>query len=498
MKDFYINRIVNPKGLKKDQYDVIIIGAGIGGLVCGCYLAKAGMKVLIVERHNRVGGYCTSFRRKHFIFDAAVHSFGNFAEGKPINKIFKELNIADRIRIKRSNPSDIIKIKDFYLEIDNDFSKTQDAIIHYFPKERRNIINFFTDIKKAKALDWFIQLKNKTFLDYLHSYFHDEKLVNILSFPLGNIGLPAKMTAAFSGVILYRDFIFDGGYYPEGGMQNLANNFLNVFDSFGGDILTGVKVEKIILNKKKVIGVEADKQQIYSPYVISNCDAYQTFFKLMDPNILSRSFMSKIRKGMPSISSYILYLGLNQNIKNYLKECCTFWYFDDFNINEIYDLAINNKVSIPPRYFLATFPSMHEAKLAPQGKSILSLIVGVPFKNSKYWQSARRKMADSLTEKAKNIIDNIEDLIELKIDATPHTLYKYTLNNRGAMCGWASTLKQVYENRIDPQTEIEGLYLTGHWATPPAGQGGIDVVMYSGKTTARLVKSNFKKRRYTR
>ncbi|MCM8787946.1 MAG: FAD-dependent oxidoreductase, partial [Candidatus Omnitrophica bacterium] len=55
MKTFYINKIVNPKGLKKDQYDVIIIGAGIGGLVCGCYLAKAGLKVLIVEKNDKVG-----------------------------------------------------------------------------------------------------------------------------------------------------------------------------------------------------------------------------------------------------------------------------------------------------------------------------------------------------------------------------------------------------------------------------------------------------------
>ena len=53
-----------------NKYDVIIIGAGIGGLVCGCYLVKAGLKVLIVEKHYQVGGYCTSFKRKGFTFDA--------------------------------------------------------------------------------------------------------------------------------------------------------------------------------------------------------------------------------------------------------------------------------------------------------------------------------------------------------------------------------------------------------------------------------------------
>ena len=50
----------------KNMYDVIVIGAGISGLVCGCYLAKAGLRVLIVEQHNKPGGYCTSFKRKGF------------------------------------------------------------------------------------------------------------------------------------------------------------------------------------------------------------------------------------------------------------------------------------------------------------------------------------------------------------------------------------------------------------------------------------------------
>ncbi|HDY75934.1 MAG TPA: NAD(P)/FAD-dependent oxidoreductase, partial [Candidatus Marinimicrobia bacterium] len=57
----------------QNTYDAVIIGAGIGGLVCGCYLAKAGMKVLIAEQHSKPGGYCTSFRRKGFTFDAAPH-----------------------------------------------------------------------------------------------------------------------------------------------------------------------------------------------------------------------------------------------------------------------------------------------------------------------------------------------------------------------------------------------------------------------------------------
>ena len=56
----------------KDKYDVIVIGAGIGGLTCGAFLAKEGLSVLVAEQHSRPGGCCTTFQRKGFNFDAGI------------------------------------------------------------------------------------------------------------------------------------------------------------------------------------------------------------------------------------------------------------------------------------------------------------------------------------------------------------------------------------------------------------------------------------------
>lgn len=479
----------------QNKYDAIIIGSGIGGLTCGCYLAKAGIKTLIVEKNANIGGYCSSFKRGSFIFDSAVHSFGNFSNKNAIHKIFMELGLIDKIKINRSNPSDTVRINNVCIKIDNDVNKTQANIMAFFPREKDSIKKFFDYIRQIKALECFVELKGKTFLQFLKAFFNDDKLINILSFPLGNIGLPADMTAAFSAVMLYRDFIFDGGYYPEGGMQNLANKIAEVFNEYGGEVIKNSKVDKIILKDKKAVGIKIKTEEIFSEYVISNCDGYQTFYELLDPNILSKEFAQRIKKGMTSISSYVLYLGLSEKIEKFLEKSCTLWYFDNFNINNIYSTALNNEVEIPPRYFLATFPTMHEPRLAPEGKGIMSLIVGVPFLSEKYWQANRNEMADSLINKALQVVPNLTDLIEKKTDATPHTLYRYTLNNNGAMCGWASTLDQVYKNRVNPETEICNFFMTGHWTTPPAGQGGVDVVIYSGKTTARLVVAHFKKNR---
>src|SRR5256886_6999153 len=66
------------KGLKdqpRDSYDAIVIGAGIGGLICANLLAREGLSVLLTEQHYMVGGYCSTFRRKGYTFDAATHFY---------------------------------------------------------------------------------------------------------------------------------------------------------------------------------------------------------------------------------------------------------------------------------------------------------------------------------------------------------------------------------------------------------------------------------------
>src|SRR4030042_4984628 len=92
---------LNSKELKFDKYDVVIIGAGIAGLVCGCYLAKTGIKTLIVEKNAKPGGYCTSFTRAGFHFDACAHSLGSCREGGNIITMLKELEIDGKIKLKR-------------------------------------------------------------------------------------------------------------------------------------------------------------------------------------------------------------------------------------------------------------------------------------------------------------------------------------------------------------------------------------------------------------
>ena len=237
--------------LIKKNYDVLIIGAGISGLICGCFLAKSGMKVIIVEQHDKPGGYFTSFKRKGCLFDAAAHSFGNYRVGGRVRKILTELGADKLLSIRRYDPSDVIITPEYKICFWNDIKKTANDLSKIFPDERDNLskfFNFFTDTNQSI----FSNLRTKNFNVFLHTFFKNEELMSLLALPvLGNGGLPPSSMNAFSGAKIFSESIIDGGYYPEGGIQNLPDILGYIIKQHGGTILYGRSVKQIIVKNNK-------------------------------------------------------------------------------------------------------------------------------------------------------------------------------------------------------------------------------------------------------
>ena len=212
----------------KYDYDAVIIGAGISGLVCGCYLAKAGMKVLIVEKNAKPGGYCTSFTRGEFQFDACVHSLGSLREGGNIRTILKELDIETRLKIKRHDPSDIIIAPDYKIHFWNNLDKTIQEFQDNFPREVKKIKEFFNYINDCEGTS-LISLRSITFQTLLDRYFRDDKIKAILSLPLlGNAGLPAKKYLPLQAHLFIKNSCLTVGIIPKVLFNHLQIFWLNV------------------------------------------------------------------------------------------------------------------------------------------------------------------------------------------------------------------------------------------------------------------------------
>ncbi len=465
----------------KVSYDVVIIGAGIGGLVCGCYLAKAGMKVLILEQHHKPGGYCTSFKRESYLFDSAPHCFGSFRKGGISRNIFEELEIDKKLSIRRSDPSDTIVTPDYRISFWNDIERTTEEFQAAFPKEKNNIKKFFSLLIDTDPHS-FCKIRSSTFKQVLNTYFTDKRLKAILAFPfLGIGGLPASVMSAFIGAKLYSEFLFDGGYYPQTGMQAIPDALSRRFKEFGGEVWLSSLVTKINVINNTVKGVTLkDASFIPSKYVVSDCDAKQTFFKLMNKQNIDQKFSEMVRNMKPSLSNFLVYLGIKYT--NALpKEGTVFSFFSHYDVERAYQSAKSGNYE---NFGGCIF------RIAPD-KSTMLISMPAPYKNKAYWTENKYLLLEKFIEIVQeHAIPNLCQYVIFKEAATPHTLNRYTLNFKGASFGWAGTPSQLTIHALRKPPFIQGLYLSGHWTTLGVGISG---VAYVGRDTAKMIMRKEKK-----
>lgn len=467
-----------------EKYDVIIIGAGVGGLVSGCYLAKAGLKVLIVEQHYKPGGYCTSFERKGYKFDVGVHYLGSMREGGILFKVLKELELLEKLKIITNDPTDIIITPQEKVLIRKNPEDTLKELACYFPKEKENLERFFNFILSNDFLFIISKTQKFNFKKFLTMFFKNYKLQVILSTLIGNLGLPPSEASALVAVTLYKEYILDGGYYPCGGIQMFSDLLSLRFKEYGGRITLRKKATKIITKNRKAIGIELeDGEKISGEYIISNADATLTFTHLLDCESEERE---KVKKMQITPSAFMIYLGINKKLN--ITPHYTSWYFFHYDIDRCY----KKETFFPNKdfdYLVCGFPSSVDLNLAPSGKEVVKIGVGMSdfSLNRDIWEEKKELFSEILIEKVASILEDFKNSIEVKEIATPYTFFSYTFNQKGAMFGWAAIPRQVNRSVFPPLTSIENLLLTGHWVTNGIGQSGIPVVALSGRNVAHIV-----------
>lgn len=479
---------------KYDKYDVVIVGAGIGGLVCGCYLAKENIRVLIVEHHDKPGGYCTSFRRKGYTFDAAVHYLGSCRENDGIiYSILQDLSLLDKINLLRNDPCERIVTPNETVCIRKDHEDTREELKQFFPGEKGNIDRFFNFILSEELLSVIAKTRFISFETLLNKFFNAPKLKTILSVPIGNLGIAPSKASALASVFLYREYILDGGYYPEGGIQTFPDLLASRFREYGGELLFSHDVSDIIVENRKIRGVKIrGGDVIRTGIVVSNADASNTFEKMISCECEENE---KVKKLEMSPSAFIVYLGLNIDLEKVIERHFSTWLFSTYDVERCYDTENNyNLGKIDDRgkvfdldYIICHFPSLIDKKLAPENRSIVRAMLWVKAENGPIKFHYAEEIYKKIIMKLETIIPDIEKSIEVKETAVPQTLNRYTLNSNGSAFGLASTVAQVDKNIFPSQTSITGLYLTGHWVTNGIGQSGIPLVAFCGRNVANVL-----------
>ncbi len=501
------------------SYDVIVIGAGIGGLACASLLAKAGIRVLVIEQASRPGGYVGSFKKKGFTFDCAAHFVTGCHREGVIGKLLRDLGVEKEIEfIKVEAPVRFI-FPDFEFSFSlNDLESAEKIVKERFPQEADKLDRYKETLDKIgqeiiKASSSFsiwkmpflpmlfpalFKYRNYTVRKLMDKYFTDEKLKTILS--ISPVTVPPSKASLLMAAVLKAESQEAGIYYPKGGMQSFANVLVKGLKKHKGELLLNTLITKILIDRGRVQGVElADGRRIKATYVVSNASLQQTFYKLVGREYLKKRFIKKIEGKELSLSCFILYLGIDLDLKSLGLNFRTNVY-PTYDTEKQYEILKDGE--IPEEFaFVMTFFSLIDPTTAPKNKHTLIITTTAPYHYREDWgtkdkrgveyRRLKESIMKKMVEQAEKIIPDLSSHIIYQEAATPLTLERETLNTQGAIYGLAATPKQIGPGRFKNKTPIKGLYLVGHYTYVAHG---IAAVTHSARAVADMIVKREKQR----
>jgi all-trans-retinol 13,14-reductase len=487
--------------------DVIIIGGGMAGLTCGCLLAKKGLRILLIERNQKVGGCCTSFEKDGFSFDFSVQSIGECQAGGRIWNLLKRLDLLDQVRFVPLEPAREYHFPNRKIIQSSRIGTHIENLSSLFPNERKGIEQVYAALKKIyeefsqipSSLNWFdpssfsskypllSQYRDRTYGELLNGYLSNPFLKTILSVRSSYALLPVEEISVVGMAGIEMSYFNHGVSCIEGRVEQLPLKMGEALQKMGGKILVDNEVDQILVDSRKSIGVRLNKdQEITGRVVVSNIDAYTTFFNLIGEDCLPSGFLSKLKGMKPSLSYFILYLGIEGEL-NELPISNNEIFFNHQLQKEYQSLYVNQILDDAPFYLLA--PSKANPSHAPRGKSTLCLSCKTSYHISPDWdQKIKNQLSQRLITKASAFIPDLEKRIVVKVETTPRTIELWTGNRWGSAYGWAQIPSQSGIYRLSRATPILNLFLTGHWTSPG---GGIAGVVASGELTAEAILRKF-------
>jgi len=471
-----------------NDFDVIIIGSGIGGLISAGILTSRGLRTLVIEKQRTPGGYLASFKRNGFTFDAALDCISGVAPGGLISNVLELLHVSKDINFIQVDPVRVSIFPDLEIAVDADVNTYMDKLMVLFPSEVVAIRGFFkracmvyeelqTAINKIVSGEFELNKVNPKILRLMYSsyeellveYITDYRLKAVLSDRCTFVGLPPSKVSAFSMITLMMSYFKLGAYRPVGGFQKLANVFIDGIKKNGGKAIFGSGVKQIILDKKNYCkGVKCDNGDEYTTrYVISNADFNHTFRSLVGEKYSSfaRDMMENIGS---STSFFIVYAG----IKGDAGRHSSIGYYPSYDIESFFS---RDKTFKEDSTIGITIASIEDKSRVPANCNTIVLHEMVD--GSRGDCIDKSKCTRVVLKKAENIIPGIMDRIVVLDSATPQTLQRYTGNYNGAAFGW----RQVPEFKGTKRCGINNLYIAGHWGNMG---GGVLAAAYSGVEAA--------------
>jgi phytoene desaturase len=478
---------------------VAIIGSGFASLAAACYLAKDGYQVEIFEKNAQIGGRARQLKKDGFCFDIGPtwywmpdvfeRFFADFGKKpseyyelqklSPAYKVFfsakESITIEDSLdkicaAFELEEPGSAKKLKRFIDKAQDNYNIAIKDLVYrpgvsplelVTPTTAKKIGQFFSTISKE-----------------VRKEFENEKLIQILEFPVLFLGAKASDTPAFYSFMNYADFGL-GTWHPKGGMYKVIEAIESLAISLGIKMNTNAAVSEIFVEKDIATGIKVNGKQIKADYILSGADYHHT--ETLLPEYKRQYKESYWQKKTFAPSALLFFAGFNKKLENVTHH--TLFFDTDF---EKHAKAIYDDAQWPENpLFYASFPSVTDDTAAPDGKEagifLIPLAPDVEDTSEireKYFQKIIARF-ESLT------FQNVTDHLLFKESFCVKDFKKDYNSYKGNAYGLANTLLQTAFLRPKLKSKkVHRLFFTGQLSVPGPG---VPPSLISGKLAAGLI-----------
>ena len=511
-----------------NAYDAIVIGAGHNGLTNAAYLAKAGLKVVVLEKNDYIGGaavsrelregwiysncsYVCSMMRQAIHRDLNLSRHGlllvpylgtvNFGQGEERLLSYHDEEAA-YLELKRHSPHDADAMQRFQADLNRyaqlirkTLMRTPPDPASFRPRDLMELLHLakqFWSLGEREVYEY-IRFFTMSAAEYLEAYFENDLIKAAMATP-GIIGTALGVGSPGSAYVLLHHVMGDvdgaiGAWgLARGGMGAISNAIAGAVAEHGGEIRTGAGVEQVLVKNRRTLGVALENgDELRSRIVVSNLDAKRTFTRIMDKHDLPNGIYEKARhfkirgssgkvnialSGLPKFTGVPDNPHLNRGGQAFIGALET--------LERAYDCWKRGRWSDDP-FVESVIPSAWDPTVAPPGKHWMSNFVQYcpPQLAEGPWTPARReRFGQTVIDKIERYSPGFRDLIVHMEVRTPHEIEQEVGLTEGNIFQGELTLDQLFFNRPFPgygqyRMPIKNLYMCGSSTHPGGGVSAV-------------------------
>lgn len=410
------------------DYDVTIIGSGLAGMTAANILGRNGHKVLLLESHNKLGGFATWFFRENreHVFDISLHGF-------PVGMIktcrkYWNKDIADAI----------VQLKDVrfvnpQFNVQTDFTKEHytNVLVEKFGVTKESVDGFFNYLATMNFYDN-AHMTNRELFEKFFPGRND--VTRILMEPITYANGSTLDDPAITYGIVFSNFMSKGVYTFKGGTDFIINKMKEELLKNNVDIKMQTRVEKIKIENGKVTGVMLDGNLVKSKAILSNANIRSTILNMVGEEHFPKEFVEQTKAVRLNSSSCQVYMGLKKGVS--IPHIGDLIFTSTY---PVYDPARLLDIKVSSRTFSVYYP--HEAR--PQEPEARVAIVSSTNCNYDDWkkltpveyEAEKKIMIEDTLKGLEAFLPDIRDKLEIIEAATPLTVERYTLHPKGSSFG---------------------------------------------------------------